>query len=96
MSFDLFKTDWTYQEKAKFWVIHYICWQESITTDRMEHAFWSSTLPDDIPSTKGKDLFPVMDAFQQKHYLIADYFNSGKGIDLQNIDSHISEQVLLY
>ena len=60
------------------------------------HKKRTLTLPAaDIPSTKVKDLYPVMDAFQQKHHDIADYFNSGKGIDLQNIDSHISEQVLL-
>ena len=53
-------------------------------------------LPVVIPSTRGKDLYPVMDAFQRKHHPIRHYFNTGKGIDLQYIDSQISERVLLH
>jgi len=39
-------------------------------------AIWDKTLilPDEIPSTKGEHLFPVMDAFEQKHYPISKYF----------------------
>jgi hypothetical protein len=53
-------------------------------------------LPPEIPSTKEEYLFPVMDAFASKHQTISHYFCSGKGIDLQNLDSKIAEKVLLH
>lgn len=52
-------------------------------------------LPRQIKSTKGRDLFPLMDAFQKKHEGIKHYFNSGKGIDLQFLDSQLAEKVML-
>ena len=52
-------------------------------------------LPDEIPSTSGADLYPLMDAFEKKHTPIKGYFCSGVGIDLQNRDSKIAEQVML-
>lgn len=52
-------------------------------------------LPPEITSTKGEHLFPVMDAFASKHHKISHYFCSGKGIDLQNLDSKIAEKVLM-
>ena len=53
-------------------------------------------IPDDIKSTKGDDLFELMAAFCEKHEPIKDYFNSGKGIDLQYLDSIIAEQVMVH
>ena len=52
-------------------------------------------LPPEIASTKGKDLYPIMDAFERKHDPIKKYFCSGKGIDLQYLDSQMAERVLL-
>jgi hypothetical protein len=52
-------------------------------------------LPDEIPSTKEKDIFPLMDAFELKHEKIKHYFCTGKGINLQNLDSQMAEKVLL-
>jgi hypothetical protein len=54
------------------------------------------TLPQEVKSTKEKDIFPIMDAFEQKHSKIKDFFCSGKGIDLQYLDSQIAEKVLLH
>ena len=52
-------------------------------------------LPPEIPSTKAADLYPVMDAFEKKHEKIRQYFCTGKGIDLQNLDANMAEKVLL-
>ncbi len=65
--------------------LHWISWRRN-----------TLILPDEIPSTKGKDLYPVMDAFQRKHPLIGHYFNTGVGIDLQYLDSQIAEKVLIH
>ncbi len=59
------------------------------------HYKKSLKLPSEIPSTKGKDLNPILDAFEDKHEPIKKYFCSGVGIDLQNKDSIIAEKVLL-
>ena len=53
-------------------------------------------LPEEIPSTRGKDIFPLMDAFEKKHKDIGHYFCSGKGIDLQYLDSQMAEIVMLH
>jgi hypothetical protein len=37
-----------------------------------------------------------MDAFENKHENIKDFFCTGKGIDLQYLDSQIAEKVLLH
>jgi hypothetical protein len=60
------------------------------------HRDKSLELPSEIPSTKASDLYPVMDAFEKKHGKIKHYFCSGKGTDLQYLDSQIAEKVLLY
>jgi hypothetical protein len=60
------------------------------------HRDKSLELPPEIPSTKASDLYPVLDAFEKKHGKIKRYFCSGKGIDLQYLDSQIAEKVLLY
>jgi hypothetical protein len=52
-------------------------------------------LPSEIPSTKGQDIFPVMDAFERKHEKIQRYLCTGIGIDLQNLDSKMAEKVML-
>jgi hypothetical protein len=52
-------------------------------------------LPYEIGSTKRKDLDPLMTAFESKHKPIKHYFCSGKGIDLQYLDSKIAEKVML-
>lgn len=59
------------------------------------HFKRSLVLPDEIPSTKAVDLDPLMNAFETKHTAIKGYFCTGVGIDLQNKDSKIAEQVLL-
>jgi hypothetical protein len=53
-------------------------------------------LPLEVGSTKGKDIFPLMDAFAQKHEKISNYFCTGKGIDLQYFDSQMAEKVMLH
>jgi hypothetical protein len=53
-------------------------------------------LPSEIPSVKSKDLYPLMDAFQKKHDPIKGYFCTGKGIDLQYLDSQMAEKVMLH
>lgn len=52
-------------------------------------------LPPEIPSVSQSDLYPLMDAFEEKHQPIRHYFNSGIGIDLQFLDSQIAEKVLV-
>jgi hypothetical protein len=52
-------------------------------------------LPTEVGSTRGDDIFPLMDAFERKHHKIKHYFCTGKGIDLQYLDSQMSEKVLL-
>jgi hypothetical protein len=52
-------------------------------------------LPSEIPSTKGQDIFPVMDAFERKHEKIQRYLCTGIGIDLQNLDAKMAEKVML-
>jgi len=59
------------------------------------HLEKSLVLPDEVPSTRAVDLDPIMDAFEAKHTPIKGYFCTGVGIDLQNRDSKIAEQVLL-
>jgi len=59
------------------------------------HRYKTLELPPEINSTKGEDLYPLMDAFEQKHDKIKDYFCTGIGIDLQYLDSQIAEKVLL-
>ena len=53
-------------------------------------------LPEEVGSTKTADMFPLMDAFENKHRNIKDFFCTGKGIDLQYLDSQIAEKVLLH
>jgi hypothetical protein len=53
-------------------------------------------LPEEVKSTAGNDLFPLMDALAQKHTAISQYFCTGKGIDLQYYDSVIAEKVMLH
>lgn len=60
------------------------------------HRLKELVLPKEIPSTKGMDLFPLMDAFAAKHLKVSHYFCTGAGIDLQFIDSQIAEQVMLH
>jgi hypothetical protein len=43
---------------------------------------------------KNKDLYPLMEEFKQAHKPINKYFLSGKGIELQNKDSQITENIL--
>jgi len=52
-------------------------------------------LPKEINTTRGEDLFPLMDVFEQKHDKIKHYFCTGIGIDLQYLDSQIAEKVML-
>jgi len=54
------------------------------------------TLPEQIPSTSAEHLNPLMDAFEAKHHPIRHFFCTGVGIDLQNKDAQIAEQVLLH
>lgn len=49
-----------------------------------------------ILSTAGEYIFPLMKAFGKKHSDIKHYFNSGKGIDLQYLDSQIAEKVMVH
>ncbi len=49
-----------------------------------------------VPSTEGKHIFPLIDAFAEKHKPISKYFCTGEGIDLQYLDSQMAEQVLLH
>ena len=60
------------------------------------HRDKSLELPPEIPSTKASDLYPVMDVFEKKHEKIRHYFCTGKGIDLQNLDSKMAEKVMLH
>jgi hypothetical protein len=53
-------------------------------------------LPHEILSTKREDMYPLMDSFERKHDGIKHYFCTGKGIDLQFLDSQISEKVMLH
>lgn len=53
-------------------------------------------LPKEVPSLEAEDLYPLMDAFEKKHHQIKQYFFTGIGIKLQNIDSQMAEQVLLH
>ena len=53
-------------------------------------------LPSEIPSTGQKDIYPVMDAFEKKHKPIEEFFCTGKGIDLQYLDSQMAEKVMLH
>jgi hypothetical protein len=52
-------------------------------------------LPTEIRSTKKADIYPLMDAFENKHRRISKYFCSGKGVDLQYYDSQLAEKVML-
>jgi hypothetical protein len=45
--------------------------------------------------TAYKDWGAVMDAFIDKHSPIADYFNSGKGVEFQYHDSRLAETIML-
>jgi hypothetical protein len=63
--------------------------QEAVLQDK------TLTLPEEIPSIRGEHLYPIMDAFEAKHEPIKHYFCTGVGIDLQNKDSMMAEQVLL-
>jgi hypothetical protein len=53
-------------------------------------------MPDEIGSTEAAVIDPLMNAFANKHEGIKDYFCTGKGIDLQYLDSQIAEGVLLH
>jgi hypothetical protein len=53
------------------------------------------TLPAEIPSICGEHIYPLMDAFEAKHEPIKHYFCTSIGIDLQNMDSVIAEQILV-
>lgn len=53
-------------------------------------------LPAEISSTRGEDLFPLMDAFESKHEKIKHYFFTGIGIKLQYLDSQIAEKIMLH
>ena len=53
-------------------------------------------LPEEIPSTKGDDIFPLLEAFSKRHHRIKKDFCSGKGIDLQYKDSVLAEQVMVH
>ena len=59
------------------------------------HINQSLELPSGIKSTSNADIFPIMDALEQKHAPIKDYFCTGKGIDLQYHDSVIAEAILV-
>ncbi len=72
------------REKARK-AIHYAVHQEK-----------SLELPPEIPSTKQSDLDPVIDALERKHKKIKHYFCTGKGIDLQNLDSKMAETVMMH
>ena len=52
-------------------------------------------LPEEIPSIKAEDIFPLLDAFSRKHQGISHYFCTGKGIDLQFMDSQIAERIMV-
>jgi hypothetical protein len=53
-------------------------------------------LPKEIVSTKQENIYPLMDAFEQKHDGLKDNFCSGRGIYLQNYDAKIAEKILLH
>ena len=53
-------------------------------------------LPVELGSTKAEVLDPIMDAFENKHENIKGFFCTGKGIDLQYLDSQIAEKVMLH
>ena len=53
-------------------------------------------LPSEISSTGQRDIYPLMDAFQRKHKPIEEFFCTGKGIDLQYLDSQMAEKVMLH
>jgi hypothetical protein len=53
-------------------------------------------LPEEIGSTSQKDIYPVIEAFRQKHADIAEFFCSGAGIDLQFEESQMAEQIMLH
>jgi hypothetical protein len=56
----------------------------------------SLELPKDIKSTRGVDIFPVMDAFEREHAPIRKYFCTGEGVNLQYHDSVIAEAILVF
>ena len=51
---------------------------------------------DQVPTTSTEDIIPLVKAFGEKHHKISQYFCSGKGIDLQYLDSQIAEQVMVH
>jgi hypothetical protein len=53
-------------------------------------------LPAEVKSVSGRHLYPLMDAFERKHEGIRHYLNTGKGVDLQYLDSQIAEKVMLH
>ena len=53
-------------------------------------------LPKEIESTRQEDIYPLMDAFIQKHIKITDDFCSGRGVYLQYFDSIMAEKVLVH
>lgn len=60
------------------------------------YRFKTLRLPSQIKSCRRRDLYPIMDALGKKHKSIKHYFNTGKGIDLQFLDSQMAEKVLLH
>ncbi|PKN67583.1 MAG: hypothetical protein CVU57_02455 [Deltaproteobacteria bacterium HGW-Deltaproteobacteria-15] len=52
-------------------------------------------IPSEIPKVSAEYVYPLMDAFEEKHKPIKKYFNSGAGIDLQYWDSVIAEKIML-
>lgn len=49
-----------------------------------------------VHSVEGKYIYPLIDAFAEKHTGISKYFCTGAGIDLQYLDSQIAEQVMVH
>lgn len=47
-------------------------------------------------SLTNNEVFEVLDQLIEKHELISEYFHSGIGLELQNIDSRISEKIIQY
>jgi len=66
--------------------------QQKVYTDTEDKLI----LPPEIPSCKMKDLKPIFDLLKKKHKQIEKYFFSGKGIDLQFLDSQIAEAIMMH
>ncbi|WP_397506453.1 hypothetical protein [Qipengyuania sp. R86523] len=53
------------------------------------------TRPENLQRIRGRRWKDVLDAVEQHHSRIGDWFRSGRGLELQRLDSDIAERVLL-